>query len=98
MAVSRQVAVPKSKFRYNVELIGVKNGSNTNFTTPEKFVQLGNIVIEVFRNGAGPLKLGATDDYTVSESGGVGTGYDTITYNGPAPLSWEYLSANYIAE
>jgi hypothetical protein len=84
-------------FRWNQELIGLKNGSNLIFTTPEKFVQDSTVVVQVYRNGKGPLNLGASNDYTVSESGGVGTGFDTITFNGPAPLSNEYLSADYIA-
>lgn len=83
-----------SLFRWNVPLLGSKNGINTVFTTPEYFMQTSNLVIRVYRNGQ---RIDLTEDYAVSESGGAGTGYDTVTFNGEAPLSFEKLTADYIA-
>lgn len=82
--------------RTDVDLIGDKNGVNTTFTTPNKFIQTSTVRIQVFRNGV-RLRLGSTNDYIVSESGGVGTGYDTVVYNGQPPLSFEQLTSDYIA-
>lgn len=92
MATARRLAIAASNFRYGVELNGLKNGFNTQFMTPEAFV-LGTIRVE--RNGQ-RLFVGASNDYTVSESGGVGTGYDTINFNGPAPKDYEILLADYV--
>jgi hypothetical protein len=83
--------------RWDKELIGVKDGFNTSFQTPQNFVQVDEIVIRVYRNGQ-RLSLGASKDYTVSESGGVGTGYDTVTFNGSPPLDYEILTADYIED
>lgn len=53
---------------------GVIDGVNTAFTTPGYFVE-GSL--EVYYNGQ-RLRKGASNDYTVLESGGIGTGFDTI--------------------
>ncbi len=82
------------KFRWNKELIGTKDGVNITFTTPDVFVQSGEIVIRVYRNGQ-KLREGSSNDYTVSESGGPGTGFNTVVFQGPAPLPFEVLSADY---
>jgi len=85
-----------SHFRWNKELAGTKDGVNTTFTvTGEYFVQTGDIIIRVYLNGQ-RLQEGVGDDYIVSESGGPGTGYDTVTL-AVAPLSWERITADYIA-
>lgn len=81
--------------RTDVDLIGTKNGVNDTFTTPDLFIQTTVVKIRVYRNGV-RLRMGASEDYTVSEGGGPGTGYDTVTYNGPPPLSWEQLTADYV--
>lgn len=84
------------KMRWNKDLVGTKNGVNQTFVIPDpEFVQVGEQVIRVFYNGQ-RLRLGSGDDYTVSESGGVGTGYDTITLVGVAPLPTEELTADYL--
>lgn len=83
-------------FRWGVDLLGVKDGVNNVFTTPSNFIQLSNVVINVFWNGR-KLKIG--NDYTVSESGGVGTGYDTVTFLFPKPpVATSELTADYIAD
>jgi len=53
---------------------GVIDGGNTSFMTPSYFVESS---LEVYYNGQ-RLRKGSTNDYTVSESGGIGTGFDTI--------------------
>ena len=62
-----------------VELIGVIDGVNQTFTTPSKFIHgVGGENICVYYNGQ-RLSEGGSDDYTVSESGGPGTGHDTVS-------------------
>jgi hypothetical protein len=82
-----------SDFRRNIPLVGLKNGSNTVFTTPDKFVRSPFEEV-VYYNGV-LQEEGAGNDYIVSESGGAGTGYDTITFS-IAPYSWEKLTIDYI--
>lgn len=84
-----------TRFRWDVALLGVKNGVNSIFTTPEKFIQSGNFKVLVYWNGR---RLRETNDYTVSESGGVGTGFDTVTFLfAKPPVSSSVLTADYIA-
>lgn len=87
------------RMRWKKDLVGIKNGANPDFAVPggEKFIQVGENVIRVYRNGL-RQNFGADSDYTVSESGGVGTGYDTITFTGPAPLDYEELRADYMVD
>ena len=82
------------RMRWNKDLLGVRNGVNSVFTTPEVFVQDGELVIRVYKNGS-RQRFGSSNDYTVSESGGAGSGYDTVTFNGPAPQSNDGLTADY---
>lgn len=81
--------------RRNILLSGDQNGVNLVFSTlPDKFVRVPFTEV-VYRNGM-VQDEGASNDYTISESGGTGTGYDTITLIINAPLSWEKLSIDYI--
>jgi len=82
------------KLRWNKLFIGPKNGINKTFTTPEDFVQSGEKVIRIYLNGQ-RLFEGVLNDYTVSESGGPGTGFDTITL-AVAPLGYEIITADYL--
>lgn len=95
---AKAVAVLLSRFRWNKDLQGAKNGVNNTYTLPggEYFVQDGDLVIRVYRNGQ-KLRLGSTEDYTVVESGGLGSGYDTVVINGDPPLAYENLTADYLA-
>lgn len=78
--------------RPSAALVGAINGANTVFTTPEKLVKSS---LRVLMNGV-QLEEGAGNDYTVTESGGPGTGFDTITFLGFAPRVGDKLFASYL--
>ncbi len=80
--------------RFQVQLLGTKDAVNKTFTTPEFF---DDDSIQVYFNGVRQEK-GSGSDYTTSESGGVGTGFDTIVFEtpGPAPKADENLFADYL--
>jgi hypothetical protein len=92
--VARRRTIAQVDHRWNIDLVGAKDGVNTVFTTPEEFLQAGNIVIRLYLNGD-RLRLGALNDYTVSESGGPGTGFDTVTLAIPL-ITKDQLTADYI--
>jgi hypothetical protein len=75
-------------------LAGVQNQSNQAFTTPEKFTRAVGFEEWVLYNGQ-MLEAGVGCDYTVSESGGVGSGFDTITFETIAPHSDDNLRIVY---
>ena len=97
------VGLPVTDLRIDVELDGVINGINKVFTLPngETAVDLsasGSATINAIYNGK-VLHLGdGTHDFTISESGGVGTGYDTVTFTvaRPAPKPGDRVTANWI--
>jgi hypothetical protein len=72
-------------------LIGIQNNSNTTFTTPTKFKHTANHKEIIFTNG---LRNHIPEDYFVAESGGVGTGYDTIVFT-VAPLASDVITIDY---
>ena len=86
-------------FRQNVSLIGDKDSNNREFIVPapDKFIN-GTLGANEFRilirhNGKG-LVQGV--DYIISESAGVGTGFDTITLISFSPNPESTLIADYI--
>lgn len=85
--------------RTNVLLIGVKDGINRTFTTPDKFRNIGGRTIQVYHNGR-RLVLGGVSpisgDFYVSESV-PGTGYDTVTLTTFSPVNRSLLYADYLA-
>lgn len=84
-----------ANLRLDVAPIGPIDGTNLVFTTPEKFVQVVPLVIRVYRNGQRQALGG---DYTVSESGGIGTGYDTITFVAGAKIKLStVIRVDYVA-
>ena len=88
-----------SDFRESNEPLGTKNGTNTVFTLPsgEKAVHVPpGLQIKLYRNGM-RQNLGVGCDFTVSESGGAGTGFDTITL-AVAPMAFEILLVDYVVE
>lgn len=82
-----------SRFKFNRPLSGALNGVNVTFTTPEDFLP---DTLQFFLNGVGPLDVGPGCDVTISESGGVGTGYDTVTFVHFAPGPTDKLRAHYL--
>lgn len=96
LEVAQQIFIAASRFRVGQLLVGDKNGVNVVFTTPglEAFDHnLPFLDISVYYNGA---RLKLLDDYTVAESGGVGTGFDTVLLSIPAPEDDDHLLADYI--
>lgn len=84
-------------WREKIALIGLKNGSNRTFYTPEKFINgsyFGNIFhLTVEHNGR---ELYENIDFTISESGGPGTGYDVINLISFTPNTHSLLYATYV--
>lgn len=80
----------------DVELLGVVNDANTVFTVAAgNFIQNGPYNIVVYKNGVKQLYL---DDYSVAESGGPGTGYDTVIFSSPpstTPPPSDVITADY---
>ncbi len=69
--------------RMGEALSGPFDGFGTVYTTAETFVHLPpGITIQLYFNGL-RQRQGSGLDFTVAESGGVGTGYDTILLASP---------------
>lgn len=83
-------------WREKIPLIGMRNGSNRTFYTPDKFINgsyFNNIFhITIEHNGK---ELYENIDYSIAESGGPGTGYDTINIFSLTPNSHSLLYATY---
>jgi len=93
MADVGRIPIPLDDVRINVVLIGAINGSNQAFSVPESFLHNPpKTSIQVFLNGQALL---LSDDYTLSESGGIGTGFDTVT-TVVVPRSGDKIWAHYI--
>lgn len=84
-------------WREEKDLIGLRNGSNRTFFTAEKFLN-GTFTtgdqfhIHVKHNGK---DLYEGIDYSIGESGGPGTGYDTINMISITPVPHSLLKATY---
>ncbi len=91
-----------SLVRIGVPLVGPLDGANRIFrTTPDFFVHdIGGTgkTIELWHNGRRliqtPVPSPEAGDYTVEESGGVGTGFDTINLLTFAPV----VSSSFVAD
>lgn len=81
------------RLKTNVELSGAVDGTNTVFTTPDYFLHDGVSNEMLYLRGV-RLKEGVGSDYLASESGGVGAGYDTITFD-RAPRSGDTILIDY---
>lgn len=82
-----------AELRTAVALAGAIDGANVVFTAPHLFVHDGVTDEAVYLRGK-RLLHGVGNDYTVSESGGPGSGYDTITL-AQAPKAGDNLLADY---
>jgi len=85
-----------ARLRWSQPLVGAKDGTNLVFRTPEPFLQTVATAIRVHRNGV-LLEMGSGNDYTIEESGGPGTGWDTVVLAAIPPKLWEKLTADYVA-
>lgn len=65
----RRLQTPK----YNIALVGSVDGVNQSYATPDKFDAAS---LTLYYNGQ---RLVRPEDYEISESFGVGSGYDTVT-------------------
>jgi hypothetical protein len=95
LQTAQQLFISVSRYRTEQNLVGVQDGVNTVFLTPsgEKFVNnLPFLTIQVYYNG---LRQALLDDYTLSESGGPGTGFDTVQFT-IAPVSYDHLVVDYV--
>lgn len=85
------------KFVDEVNLIGMKDGINRNFYTADKFLngifEGNNFHIHIKHNGK---DLYEGIDYKITESGGSGTGFDTIQFISFTPNTHSLLRANYV--
>lgn len=85
--------IAADRYRVSQVLAGVVDGANLTFTTPDKFTHnLPFFTIAVYYNG---VRLTLLDDYTLAESGGPGTGYDTVILEF-APLPKDRIFADYV--
>jgi hypothetical protein len=86
-------------WREKIPLIGLRNGLNQTFYTPEKFINgsyFGNLFhLTIEHNGK---ELYENIDYTIGESSGAGTGYDTINIYSITPVTHSLLFATYVVK
>lgn len=82
----------------DIQLVGTVDGVNTIYTIPSgTWIQTPPYKIIVYKNG---VKQVLGDDYTIAESGGFGTGYDTVIFNIPptvVPAPVDVMTADYYA-
>lgn len=84
--------------REDEQLVGPTNGSNQVYTLPfgdKALVSDPGTKIKVYYNGQ-RLHEGGANDFTTSESGGVGTGFDTVTLIHVMPLAGDVVTADYL--
>jgi len=90
MPVARVI---QANTKFHQELLGSKNGINRNFITPDKFV---GDTIQLYHNGRRLLYLPTRKEYEITESGGIGTGFDMVNLKWFAPIATSELYADYI--
>lgn len=88
-------------WRNEIELIGAKNDSNRSFMIPgqEKFIDGDHddneFHISIDHNGR---RLIQNTDFIIQESGGIGTGYDTVRFLSFVPGPKSKIIADYVVE
>ncbi len=96
LQAAQQLFVATARFRTGIDLLGSKDGSNVTYSIPtgDKFTHnLPFLTIQIYWNGQ---RLRLLDDYTISESGGAGTGFDTVTME-ESPILRDKLLVDYVA-
>lgn len=89
-----------SDVREDEQLVGLINGTNKVYTLPNSekaIVADPGVKIKVYYNGQ-RLHEGLANDYTTSESGGAGTGFDTVTLIHVAPKLGDIVTADYLVD
>ena len=84
---------PQQYPKVGVTPTGAIDGDNQVFTTPDYFINDGQTTIRVYYNGA-LQREGGSYDYTLSESGGADTGWDTVTLEF-TPFPGDTLTVDY---
>lgn len=82
--------------RTNVIPAGAIDGVNLVFTTPDFFIHDGQTDEAVYLRGK-RLREGAGNDYTAIESGGAGTGFDTLVLARAPKAGDNFLVDYYVA-
>lgn len=78
-------------FKQDVNIIGTQDSFNVVFTVPEKFLYTTLHKLTFYING---VRQAISTNFMIAESGGVGTGYDTIICN-EAPDPQDILLVDY---
>lgn len=97
LQLAQQLFIAVGRYRTEQNLVGAKDGTNFSFLVPggEKYVHnLPFLTVVVYLNG---MRLAMLDDYVVQESGGPGTGYDTVVLS-EAPFNDDQLFADYVIQ
>jgi hypothetical protein len=92
---AQQLFIAVGRYRTGLGLAGVRDGTNTVFRVPggETFVHnLPFLTAVVYVNG---VRMALLDDYVIQESGGSGTGYDTVVLS-EAPYNNDHLTVDYV--
>lgn len=85
---------PTQVLRWNIAPTGDMDGVNLTYALPES---ADKGTFRLYRNGVRQLQDDAGScDFRLTESGGVGTGHDTIVITTEALLGWELLTADYL--
>lgn len=96
LQTASQLFLSSARFRTGLDLVGSRNGANLVFTVPDgdKFTHnLPFLTIQIYFNGQ---RLRLIDDYVINESGGPGSGYDTVILE-IAPRATDKLAVDYVA-
>lgn len=96
LQTASQLFLSSARFRTGQDLVGSRNGFNLVFTIPvgDKFTHnLPFLTIQVYFNGQ---RLKLIDDFVINESGGPGSGYDTVILE-IAPRAADKLSVDYVS-
>lgn len=96
LQTASQLFLTSTRCRTGLDLVGAKNGSNLVFTVPggDKFTHnLPFLTIQVYFNGQ---RLKLIDDFVINESGGPGSGYDTVILE-VAPRNTDKICVDYVS-
>lgn len=85
---------PTQILRWNIAPTGDKDGVNLSYALPDL---VDKDTFRLYRNGVRQMQDDAGScDFRLTESGGAGTGFDTVEITTPALASWELLTADYL--